>query len=68
MKNKFKPKFVTSDQLQTTAMVNGNEKKFPIILDTALVKKRWVGFGWVTEGVADAEDIKRYPILKDTTP
>lgn len=45
-------------------MVAGGEKKLSVILDVALVRKRWVGIGWVTEGIAEDSDIAKYPIVK----
>lgn len=45
-----------------TAMAAGNEGKVLRIIDAGDVKC-WVGIGWVTEGRAEPEDYRRYPVL-----
>jgi len=60
-------KKVKRSELATIRMVGHNEKKFSVVLmpETKLYRKRWVGFGWVDEGEASADDIKKYPVVVD---
>jgi len=55
-------KTVKSSELVSFRMVAGNEKKFDKVIHNGEVKQ-WVGFGWVSEGVADDEDRKKYPTV-----
>jgi hypothetical protein len=44
-------------------MVMGNELKFTKIIHLQQVKQ-WVGFGWVTERIAEPHDYLKYPEVK----
>jgi hypothetical protein len=56
-------KYVDSDQLINLRMVTGNEKKYPVVILNGIVN-RWVGFGFVEEGKATPEQIKKYPTVR----
>ena len=59
-----KPKTVRRAELANHRMVGHNEKKYSrVILDGEV--KNWVGFGWVVEHDATAEDRKKYPQVID---
>ncbi len=51
-------------ELRTLSMVEGNEKKYDVVIDGDR-RKRWVGFGWVDEGPANDKDYARYPVVED---
>ena len=57
-------KYVDASELSTLKMTCGNEKKYSVVIDTSLVKKRWVGFGWVDEGEPSSSDLKKYPVVR----
>ena len=63
---KPKIKYITPEELSSVRMVSGNENKFSVIIDPEMVlkKKRWVGIGWVDEGEATADDLRKYPVVK----
>ena len=42
-------------------MVNGNEKKYKIVIDNGIVKE-WVGIGWIK--IRKATKADKYPIVK----
>ena len=42
-------------------MVNGNEKKYKIVIDNGIVKE-WVGIGWIE--IRKATKADKYPIVK----
>ena len=46
-------KTVHARELSTIKMTAGNEKKFAKVVDDREVKQ-WVGFGWVSEGIAQS--------------
>ena len=56
------PGTVKRAALSTIKMVAGGEKKHPVVILDGDVR-RWVGFGWVNEGKADAADRKKYPTV-----
>ena len=47
-------------------MIAGNEKKYSRVIINGVIKN-WVGFGWVDEGKATAEDFKKYPTTAKET-
>jgi hypothetical protein len=53
-------KALTLRDVSTTAMVAGNEKRFHTIIHDGMVKE-WVGFGWITERTATADDLRSLP-------
>lgn len=61
-------KTVRASELSSIKMTAGNESRITCVLDHALVRKRWVGIGWVTEGVADDDDVRKYPVVEREDP
>jgi len=59
-----KIKYVEASELSIAKMTCGNEKKYTVIIDTILVKKRWVGIGWVDEGPPTSADLDKYPMVR----
>lgn len=64
-KKKRKPATIKRAELSTIKMVAGGEKKHPVVILGGDVR-RWVGFGWVNEGKADAEDRKNIQLQCDS--
>lgn len=52
---------VPRECLSTIAMVTGGENVHQVVVVDGC-RKRWVGFGWVTEDVATDDDLKLYPL------
>jgi len=52
---------VSAKKLSNIAMVNGNEKKYKIVIDNGIVKE-WVGIGWIK--IRKATKADKYPIVK----
>lgn len=59
---RFRPTFIKAEAVSAIAMVNGNEKKHPRIIDNYKVKY-WVGFGWITERDVEFDDYKHFPVV-----
>ena len=55
-----KMKTVPVSKLSTLSMVAGGEKKHPVVIHEGM-RKRWVGFGWVTEQKATKAYSEKYP-------
>lgn len=53
---------VTHKQCDTIAMVEGGERRHPIIIDGNRVMQ-WVGFGWISLREATPDDRTKYPAL-----
>lgn len=64
--SKPKIKYIDPDELSSARMAGGNEKKYTKIIDWAPVVKEWVGIGWIEVGPAEAEDIRKYPVVRRT--
>lgn len=62
-KRKASKNVIKRSELTNFHMVSGREKEVDIVIDTEvrLVKKQWVGIGWIVIGEATSEDIKKYP-------
>jgi hypothetical protein len=60
-------KALTLRDVSTTAMVAGNEKRFHTIIHDGMVKE-WVGFGWITERTATADDLRSLPSVMGEKP
>lgn len=58
-------KTVTARDMTTIHMVQGGERKHPVVIVENHVM-RWVGFGWVDEGVATAKDRRKFPVAVET--
>ena len=58
--------FINPEELSNLKMVAGKESKVSVIIDVTLVKKQWVGIGWVEEGTPTLSDLNRYPIVRRT--
>ena len=57
-------KIVKRSELSSIKMVAGNEKKYSRVIKEGNVE-HWIGFGWVTEGLATKADKKKYPTVED---
>ena len=55
-------KKVNRKKLTNLAMVNGNEKKYSIVIDSNTVKE-WVGIGWIELREATDSDRETYPTV-----
>ena len=55
--------YIDAKHLSNNAMINGNEKKYSIIVDNRIVKQ-WVGFCWIELREATAADENAYPTIK----
>ena len=53
---------VSAKMLSKLAMIQGNEKKYSIVIDEDILKQ-WIGFGWIELREATTEDLKKYPIV-----
>lgn len=62
-----KPKTVKRASLSRIMMTAGNERRIKCVLmpEVVLKRMRWVGIGWVDEGIATDEDKKKYPVVQD---
>lgn len=56
---------VHARELSAVKMVAGNENRYTRVIDSGNLKN-WVGFGWIDEGPASAEDRAKYPeVIRD---
>ena len=58
-----KIKTVKAEKLSIMAMSCGNAKKYPVVIHNGK-RKRWVGIGWVDEGLARHSDVRKYPTVR----
>jgi hypothetical protein len=56
-------KLIAPKELSNIAMVNGNEKKYKIVIDLGILKE-WVGIGWIELRKATTKDLKTYPAVE----
>ena len=61
-KRKSKPKTVKAEELSSSKMTTGSEKKHTKVIDDGMLKS-WVGIGWVAEKEATESDKLRYPTV-----
>jgi hypothetical protein len=56
-------KTIDAKKLSNVAMVNGNEKRYSIVIHNGILKE-WVGIGWIELRKANAADRSNYPRVK----
>lgn len=55
---------VKRSRLSNISMVEGGEKKHPVVIDGGIVKE-WVGIGWIDLHPAGASDYEHFPEVED---